>query len=47
MLLGRENESIIRTKLSLYSNVTSLIIEILTVALVIPAGNVALYGPES
>jgi len=46
-LLGSEDGLMVRLNDSLTSNTLSSIIEILNEALVIPAVNVTLYGPES
>ena len=43
---GSDTESMIRSKFSFLSNMLSLISGILNETLVIPAGNVMLYGPE-
>ena len=44
MMLGRE--VIVRTKLSLSSNVLSSLIEIVKELVIVPAVKVTLYGPE-
>ena len=45
-VLSKELSSIINSKVSLSSNILSLMIVILNDTLVTPAGNVTLYGPE-
>ena len=44
--VGSEDESIVSIKFSLPSNIISLFIGISNGTLVIPAGNVTVYGPE-
>ena len=45
--LGSKDETIIRVKFSLVSTVSSLTMGISNKELVIPAGNLTMYGPES
>ena len=46
-ITGREDDKMTRLKFSLPSNTISLVIKISNEASVIPAGIVAVYGPES
>ena len=43
---GSDDESIVSVKFSLPSNIVSSVIGTLNVAVVDPAGNVTVYGPE-
>ena len=45
-LLGRDDASMVRLKFSFPSDVTSSIIGTSNVTLVLPAGNVTVYGPD-
>lgn len=45
-LSGNDLDIIIRSNVSLFSNISSLITETSKETLVIPAGNVTVYGPE-
>ena len=47
MLPGSDELSIVGIKFSSPSNITSSVIGTLNVAVVCPAGNVTVYGPES